>query len=259
MIILRRMPMNRKIPFIICICVVALCFTGIVPTASAQRAEVVGTVTNSDVKMDGVAWDGRNIWIITYQSSPIEWRIAKLDEDGEILTSFVVPVNSLDDIHNFGMTNITSDGKTIWANHWNEGLIYRFDKKGKILTSFGVPSVNQLIPVGIAWDGRHLWVLHWSDRNLYKLDRKGREVDRVSLRKLSPPPDMGLAWDGEHLWVGSKGANRITRITTDGEAKGFIRGPKKGGGLRDIAWDGEHMLLIYKQDDTVYKLRIHEE
>ena len=227
--------------------------------ALSQTAEVVGTITNEDVKMNGVTWDGKNLWIVTYQSSPIEWRIAKLDSSGEIVSSFVVPVNSLDDIHNFGMTNIASDGKTIWANHWNEGFIYRFDKNGKILTKFGVQSVNQLIPVGIAWDGRYLWVLHWSDRNLYKLDRKGREIEKVSLRKITPPPDMGLVWDGEHLWVGSKGANRITRINTKGEPSGFIKGPKKGGGLRDFAWDGEHMLLVYKQDSTIYKLKIHND
>jgi sugar lactone lactonase YvrE len=239
-------------------CYIAVCFVGLYATGYALEAEVVGTITNEEVKMDGVAWDGKNIWIITYQSSPIEWRIARLDGEGNILSSFVVPVDSRDDIHNFGMTNITSDGKTIWANHWNEGYIYRFDKRGKILTKFGVPSVNQLIPVGIAWDGRYLWVLHWSNRNLYKLDRKGREIEKVSVRKLTPPPDMGLAWDGTYLWVGSKGANQITRITTEGEPTGSIKGPKKGGGIRDFAWDGEYLLLVYQQDNTIYKLKIRE-
>ena len=223
-----------------------------------QTVEIAGTITNPALKMDGVAWDGKNIWVITYQSSPIEWKIVQLDESGDILSSFQVPVNSLDDIHNFGMTNITSDGRTIWANHWNEGIIYRFTKKGKILRHFGVASVNQLIPVGIAWDGEYIWVLHWSDRNLYKLDARGKELDKISLRKLSPPPDMGLAWDGKYFWVGSKGANRITRITPEGKQTGFIRGPKKGGGIRDLDWDGEHLLLVYQQDNTVYKLKISD-
>ena len=222
------------------------------------NAQVVGTITNENVKMNGVTWDGKNLWIVTYQSSPIEWRIAQLDAGGEIVGSFVVPVNSLDDIHNFGMTNIASDGKSIWANHWNEGFIYRFDKRGKVLDKFGVPSVNQLIPVGIAWDGKHLWVLHWSNRNLYKLDRRGRELSKISLRKVTPPPDMGLVWDGESLWVGSKGANRITKLSSNGEALAFIKGPKKGGGLRDFAWDGEHMLLVYQQDNVIYKLKIED-
>ncbi len=243
----------------ICLNIILLTIILLLPMITlAQRAEVVGTIDNPAIKMDGVAWDGKNIWVITYQSSPIEWQIAQLDDNGEILSSFKTPVNSLDDIHNFGMSNITSDGRTIWANHWNEGFIYRFSKKGKILNKFGVPSVNQLIPVGIAWDGRYLWVLHWSDRNLYKLDHKGKELGKISLRKLTPPPDMGLAWDGESFWVGSKGANRITRITPDGEPTGFIKGPKKGGGIRDLDWDGKHLLLVYKQDSTIYKLKIVE-
>lgn len=226
--------------------------------ALCQTAEVVETISNPDVKMDGVAWDGKNIWIITYQSSPIEWRIARIDKQGKIIDSFIVPVSSLDDIHNFGMSNITSDGKTIWANHWNEGFIYQFSKNGKVIKKFGVSSVNQLIPVGIAWDGKYLWVLHWSDRNLYKLDTRGREIEKVSLRKLFPQPDMGLAWDGKHLWVGSKGANCITRITTRGEVTGSIKGPKPGGGIRDLAWDGKHLLVVYQQGSTIYKLKITE-
>jgi sugar lactone lactonase YvrE len=225
---------------------------------SAQKAEVVGTIENPELKMDGVAWDGESVWVTTYQSSPLEWRIARLAADGSVESSFTVPVKSHDDIHNFGMSNITSDGQTIWANNWNEGIVYQFAKDGTILKSFGVASVNQLIPVGIAFDGEFLWVLHWSDKSLYKLDRDGKELGRVSLRKLAPPPDMGLAWDGEYFWVGSKGANRITRITPEGEAKGFIKGPKTGAGIRDLAWDGEHLLVVYSQDSTVYKLKISE-
>lgn len=224
--------------------------------AFPQNAEVVGTITNEDVKMDGVTWDGNNIWIITYQSSPIEWRIAKLGSDGQILRSFVVPVHSYDDIHNLGMTNLASDRRTIWANHWNEGIIYRFNKRGKVLRTFGVPSVNQLIPVGITWDGKYLWVLHWSNKNLYKLTRRGKEIDKISLLNLMPTPDMGLVWDGEYFWVGNKGANRIFRITPDGKPSGYIKGPKQGGGIRDLAWDGEYLLIIYKQDNTIYKLKI---
>jgi len=238
---------------------ISLVFIVLLPAiVFSQTADVVGKIENKSLKMDGVAWDGENIWVVTYQSSPIEWKIAKLDDNGEVLFSFKVPVNSLDNIHNFGMTNITSDGKTIWANHWNEGLIYRFTQKGKVIKKFGVPSVNQLIPVGITWDGKNLWVLHWSNRNLYKLDRKGKELNQISLRKLSPPPDMGLAWDGKYFWVGSKGANRVMRITPEGQQKGFIRGPKKGGGIRDLDWDGEHLLLLYQQDNTIYKLKISD-
>jgi sugar lactone lactonase YvrE len=224
----------------------------------AQKAEVVATVVNPEIKINGVSWDGQNIWVTTYQSSPLEWRIARLAADGSVEFSFPVPVKSLDDIHNFGMSNIASDGETIWANHWNEGFVYNFAKDGTLLKKFSVSSVSQLIPVGIDFDGENLRVLHWSDKNLYQLDRDGNELGKLSLRKLAPPPDMGLAWDGTYFWVGSKGANRITRVTPEGEAKGFIKGPKAGGGIRDLAWDGEHLLVVYSQDNTIYKLKVTE-
>jgi hypothetical protein len=226
--------------------------------SQAIETEVAGTVSNPSLKMDGVTWDGEHIWVVTYQSSPIEWRIAELGGNGEVVSSFVVPVSSRDDVHNLGMTNIASDGETIWANHWNEGFIYNFDVEGNVLAKFGIHSVSQLIPVGIAWDGEHLFVLHWSDRNLYTLSRSGEELGKVSLRGLTPPPDMGLAWDGSHFWAASKGSNRVHRVTPEGKSTGYIVGPKKGGGIRDLAWDGEHLLLVYQQDNTVYKLKIKE-
>jgi len=73
---------------------VALC-TLLLPSAGvAQTLEVASTVTVPDVKLDGVGWDGESIWVVTYQSSPIEWRIARLGPDGSIVSSFVVPVSA---------------------------------------------------------------------------------------------------------------------------------------------------------------------
>jgi sugar lactone lactonase YvrE len=224
----------------------------------AQTFEVASTVTVADTKLDGVGWDGESIWVITYQSSPIEWRIARLGPDGAIVSSFIVPVSSRDDVHNLGMSNVTSDGKTLWANDWNAGLVYNFSKDGEVLKKFGVPSLNQLIPVGIAFDGTYLWVLHWSNKSLYKLDTDGKELAKVSLAKLSFAPNMGLTWDGTSFWVGNSGANRVMRITPEGVQTGVFKGPKLAGNIRDLAWDGEHLLLVYKQDDTVYKLNIRE-
>jgi hypothetical protein len=97
---------------------------------SAQTLEVAGTVTVPDTKLDGVGWDGQSIWVITYQSSPIEWRLARLGPGGEIVSSFLLPATSRDDVHNLGMSNVTSDGVSLWANDWNAGIIYNFAKDG---------------------------------------------------------------------------------------------------------------------------------
>jgi hypothetical protein len=224
----------------------------------SQSLEVAGTITVPDVKLDGLCWDGESIWVITYQSAPIEWRIARLGPDGAIVSSFPVDITSRDDVHNMGMSNLASDGQTIWANDWNAGIIRNYSKDGTLLKSFGVPSLSQLIPVGLAFDGTNLRVLHWSTKTLYTLDRDGRELGKVSLSKVTPAPNMGLTWDGENFWVGNSGANRIMRVSPEGTQKAVLKGPKPAGNVRDLAWDGEHLLLVYKQDDTVYKLSIRE-
>ena len=88
-----------------------------------------------------------------------------------------------------------------------------------------------------------------SNKTLYKLTRDGTEVAKVSLSRISPTPNMGLTWDGTNFWVGNSGANRMMRVTPDGVQTASQR--PDGGKHRDVAWDGEHLLLVYKQDDTV--------
>lgn len=216
-------------------------------------------ITNEDIKIDGLTWDGKNFWVITYQSSPILWQIAKLDDDGKVSHAFQVECDSRDDIHNSGYTNLTWDNEVIWANNWNEGIIYSYNTDGEILTNFSVPSIAQLIPIGITWDGQKLWIFHWVDKTIYGLDRNGNETgDIISLKGMVPSLDMGLVWDGNNFWAGSKGGNIAMRISSDGKANGYIKGPKESGGIRDLAWDGENLYWVYQQDHTIYKTIIEQ-
>lgn len=216
-------------------------------------------LTNEDIKIDGLTWDGSNFWVITYQSSPILWQIAKLDSGGKVISAFQVECESRDDIHNSGYTNLTWDNEVIWANNWNEGKIYSYSTDGKLLKNFGVPSLGQLIPVGITWDGHNLRVLHWVNKTIYGIDRNGNETgDLITLQGITPSLDMGLVWDGNNFWVGSKGNNIAMRISVKGEPNGYIKGPKESGGIRDLAWDGESLCWVYQQDHTIYKTKIEE-
>jgi hypothetical protein len=216
-------------------------------------------LTNENIKFNGLTWDGSNFWVITYQSSPLIWEIAKLDDVGKIISAFEVDVKSLDDVHNSGYTNLTFDGEVIWANNWNEGIIYSYSTDGELLKRISVPSINQLIPVGITWDGQNLWVLHWVNKTIYGIDREGNETgDLINLQGIKPPLDMGLVWDGSDFWVGCKGSNLAMRVSVNGEPSGYIMGPKKSGAVRDLAWDGESLYWVYQQDRTIYRTKIEE-
>ena len=214
-------------------------------------------ITNEDIKIDGLTWDGSNFWVITYQSSPILWQIAKLKDDGKVSNAFQVICDSRDDVHNSGYTNLMWDNGVIWANNWNEGIIYSYGTNGEILTKISIPSVGQLIPVGITCDEQKLWVFHWVNKTIYGLDRNGNETgDLISLEDISPSLDMGLVWDGNNFWVGSKGENIAMRISVNGEPNGYIKGPKECGAIRDLAWDGESLYWVYQQGHTIYKTKI---
>jgi hypothetical protein len=224
-----------------------------IPEVKAKWEEVL---TNEEIKMNGLTWDGKNFWVITYQSSPIVWQIAKLSSSGEVDFSFSIPCRSRDDIHNSGFTNLAWDGEFIWANNWNEGKVYQYTTLGSFVKSFEIPSLGQLIPVGIAWDGNSLWILDWSTKTLYEVDKNGRESGRtISLASFKPSLDMGLAWDGNYFWVGSKGSNLAVKISPSGEPICFIKGPKTGGAVRDLAHDGEYLYWVYQQGHTIYRAR----
>ncbi|MCL4376791.1 MAG: hypothetical protein M1409_00205 [Actinobacteria bacterium] len=210
-------------------------------------------LTNDDVKLDGLTWDGNNFWVITYNSSPIEWKIAKLKNDGSIDKEFKVECKSRDDVHNFGCINLAYDGKNIWMNNWNEGFIYSFDNSGKILKHFTVASINHLIPVGLTFENENLWVFSWSDKTLYQLDKEGNETGKkIDLSNIKPDLDIGLVWDGKNFWVGSRWTNVAIQLTYDGKPTGFIKGPKDKGGIRDLAWDGKKIYWIYQQGHEIF-------
>jgi len=250
----------------------AVMFLGIVQGACQGRVTVGGKsvpelkaeweaiLTNEEIKMNGLTWDGKNFWVITYQSSPIVWQIARLDNLGRVDFAFSIPCKSRDDIHNSGFTNLAWDGEFIWANNWNEGKIYCYDTSGELVKSFEISSLGQLIPVGITWNGENLWILHWSKKTLYEVSRDGQEIGRsISLFSFKPSLDMGLAWDNDCFWVGSKGSNLAVKINVLGEPIGFVKGPKGSGAVRDLAHDGEYLYWIYQQDHTIYRAKVSQQ
>ncbi|MEN3187076.1 MAG: hypothetical protein ABDK94_10720 [Atribacterota bacterium] len=227
-----------------------------IPELKVEWEEVL---TNETIKMNGLTWDGENFWVITYQSSPIAWQIAKLDGLGKVVFAFSVPCKSRDDIHNSGFTNLAWDGEFIWANNWNEGKIYCYSTSGYFVKSFEIPSLGQLIPVGIAWDGDNLWILHWSTKTVYEVDRDGQKTGRaLSLASFKPSLDAGLAWDGSCFWVGSKGSNLAVRVSPSGEAMAFVRGPRTSGSVRDLTYDNKYLYWIYQQGHTIYRAKISD-
>jgi len=237
--------------FIICAGVISL-GCGLAPGKNSAEINF-----SSELKFSGVSWDGENFWVLNYQSAPLKCRILKLGADGTVIKAIEAPGKCVrEDIHNFGVRNITFDGENFWISHWNEGKIYQISPTGEILTSFTISEVGTLLPTGLTWDGRYLWVLHWSNKTIYQVDTSGNVIKKISVRRIKPPLDSGLAWDGEYLWVGSERWNKIGQINLNGNLIKVLDGPRETAGIQDLDWNGERLLVVYRHNHSIYTVNV---
>lgn len=115
---------------------------------------------------------------------------------------------------------IVFDGLYLWTL---DGRARRLTRRlpDADLTVAGVYRVPGAKPVGLAYDGKTLWTLDAADRSLrrHNLDRPDEAVELVPLRDYSEGKEIptGLAWDGTRFWIASerrdgKGPARLRRL-----------------------------------------------
>jgi len=110
----------------------------------------------------GVAWNGSNLFVITWTRSMTgtKFHLLKMDPDLNILSS-----EEIDKI--LEPAHMAWDGKYMWISCWFSKRIYKIDlEKSQILGYMSSPANRT---TGIAWDGKDLWVTGTYD-DLYKLE-----------------------------------------------------------------------------------------
>lgn len=150
----------------------------------------------------------------------------------------------------YGFNGLVHDGESLWISSNFTDRIYNLSLDGKLLKEFEAPAGY---PFGLAFDGQDLWLADGSDR-IFKMDQEGDVLCQFTV-----PTDYpgGLTWENDKLWLSEhehmSGISQLFGIDPSASCSaGFavitdtFDTPEGGG--KGLAWDGEYLLVVVKND-----------
>ncbi|UCD05642.1 MAG: hypothetical protein JSV98_11155, partial [candidate division WOR-3 bacterium] len=125
-------------------------------TAPRDTGTVVYQFVAPSNNVDGMAWDGTNLWL---GSDGLD-RIYKMDTLGNVLDSFPAP--------NTTATGMCFDGTYLWCADGGTIRIYKLDPAtGAILDSIPGPGTGASCE-GLAWMNDTIWNTNWSNNTIWE-------------------------------------------------------------------------------------------
>ena len=110
----------------------------------------------------GIAWNGKELFVITWTRSLTGTRFAILKLNDTFKTVRSYPIKNIQE-----PSQLAWDGKYLWVSSWYDRRIYKLDPDTMDILGHIKSPVKKT--TGIAWDGAFLWVTGtYSD--LYKLE-----------------------------------------------------------------------------------------
>lgn len=110
----------------------------------------------------GAAWNGKNLFLITWTRSlsGTKFRLLTMDGKFNILKS-----HDITEIQE--PSQLAWDGKNLWVSSWYDNRVFKIDPDTLDVVGYFKSPVKKT--TGIAWDGKHFWVTGtYSD--LYKVE-----------------------------------------------------------------------------------------
>jgi sugar lactone lactonase YvrE len=138
------------------------------------------------------------------------------------------------------------DGEHLWSAHSESNMIYKFNSKGDVLSSFKTPEIG---PRGLAWDGVNLWVSTIGGSKILKMSVEGEVLDSFDAPGLTP---SGLAWvEGSLYYIDAGTMGKLYEFdpNTGEVAQTFDMPLTRHEGL---AWDGEHLIMVTSISNEIF-------
>jgi hypothetical protein len=171
--------------------------------------------TSLAVVPGGLASDGANIWVASFNSDSVsEFRAS----DGSLVNSYS------GGSYNFsGPSALTFDGSHVWVASTNNDSVtelnasdgsfvrnltggsYRFSRPDSIIFA----KVGELPGVG------HIWVANYGNDSLTELNGSGALIRNLSGASLGFSGPNGLAYDGTDVWVANHLGDSVTEVNAD--------------------------------------------
>lgn len=195
------------------------------------------------INVDGMAWDGTNLWL---GSDGLD-RIYKMDTLGNVLDSFPAPAVTA--------TGLCWDGQYLWCADGGTFQIYKLDPvTGAIIDSIPGPGVGTSCE-GLAWMNDTLWNTNWAETFIWKLDPATGTI----WGQLNAPGtgSTGLTWDWHDnvIWNSDQLTDFIYKLDP---ATGTIitQFACPDAEIQDLAFDGTYLWSCGWTSGNVYKMDI---
>ena len=212
-------------------------------TAPRDTGTVVYQFVAPSTNVDGMAWDGTNLWL---GSDGLD-RIYKMDTLGNVLDSFPAPSTTA--------TGMCFDGTYLWCADGGTIRIYKLDPvTGAILDSIPGPGTGALCE-GLAWMNDTIWNTNWSNNTIWELDPA-----TGAIWGQFPAPgnaSTGLTWDWHDnvIWNSDQATDLIYKLDpVSGAVITSFACPDLE--IQDLAFDGTYLWSCGWSTGNVYKMDI---
>jgi len=221
-----------------------------VPTATATGLPAGLTIIRSfaapsGTQPNGLAWDGRHLWMSSYMEDGGIYQLDPLD--GSVVNVYTPPT-----AQHSGYGGLTFDGTYLWEADAYGGGIYRLSTSDAALIST-IPCPEDSID-DLAWDGTHLWAAGRQSSKIYRI----RPSDGLVMAVLEPTTQFGhngLAYFLGSLWLSHEG--ELLRIDpTDGQVLARLEHsiPRPDG----LAWAGLRLWVASFSEARIYLCDIRQ-
>ena len=220
------------------------------PTATATGLPMGLTIIRSfpapsGTQPNGLAWDGRYLWMSSYMENGGIYQLDPLD--GSVVNVYTPPA-----AQHSGYGGLTFDGDYLWEADAYGGGIYQLRMSDASVVST-IPCPEDRVE-DLAWDGTHLWAAGRQSSKIYRI----RSSDGVVTAVLEPPTQFGnngLAYFLDTLWLSHEG--ELLRISpTDGQVLARLEHsiPRPDG----LAWAGLRLWVASFSEARIYLCDIRQ-
>ncbi len=211
--------------------------------AVLDTGQVVFQFNAPSVEIDGMAWDGTNLWVVSDYLD----RIWKMDTLGNVLDSIPAPAAIA--------TGLTWDGQYLWCADGGTILIYKLDPAtGNVISSIPGPGSGTSCE-GLAWMNDTLWNTNWSNNLIWELDPATGSI--WGQFPSQGDGSTGLAWDWHDncLWNSDQGTDLIYKLdpVTGAPITAFAAPDTV---VQDLTFDGTYLWTCGWFSGIVYKIDI---
>lgn len=149
------------------------------------------------------------------------------------------------------LSNITFDGKYLWACDWFGQSVYKHDPDAglKLVRIFCFPGKHF---TAVTWAGGYLWTADAWDHKIYKHNTDG---SFTILETFDAPGTAisGLTFDGKNLWSCDASAGMVYRHAMDSELTVEDAYESPGANPSGIFYDGKNLWSVDSKINRIYR------